>query len=52
MGTAAPTKEKLETILKDRSLSQDRKELTSAIHGEAEWGSRSRTLSKECPLMY
>lgn len=52
MGTAAPTEEKLETVLKDRSLSQDIKELTSAIHGEAKWGSRSRTLSKECPLMF
>lgn len=52
MGTAAPTREKLETVLKDRSLSQGIKELTSAIHGEAKWGSRNRTLSKECPLTY
>lgn len=32
MDTAAPTREKLEIVLKDRSLSQDIKELTSAIH--------------------
>lgn len=46
MGTAAPPGEKLDTVLMDRA------ELPSAVHREDKWGSRGRTLTKECPFVY
>lgn len=50
MGTAAPIGEKLDTVLMDRNLSKDVKELRSAVHREVKWGSRGRASTKECPL--
>lgn len=50
MGTAAPTREKLETVLKDRSLLQDIKELTSAIHRGGQEGIQEQDTLQGMPF--